>query len=95
MPPSKAPIDFLKQQVQQIFPDLRYKRIETWQGHRPALTDSLPIIGRLPNRRNVVLAFGHHHVGLATGVKKGRIVANLVRGIESDLDLTPYRADRF
>jgi len=95
MPPSKAPVDFLKQQVQQIFPGLRYKKIETWQGHRPALTDSLPIIDRLPNRRNVVLAFGHHHVGLAAGAKTGRIVANLVTGIEPELDLTPYRADRF
>ena len=95
MPPSKAPIDFLKQQVQQIFPDLRYKRIETWQGHRPALTDSLPIIGHLPNHRNVVLAFGHHHVGLAAGARTGRIVAKLVTGIDPGLDITPYRADRF
>ncbi|MFT7564588.1 MAG: D-amino-acid dehydrogenase, partial [Bacteroidia bacterium] len=77
MPPAKPPIEFLKRQVKAIFPQLRYERIETWQGHRPALTDSLPVIGKLPNRRNVILAFGHHHVGLAAGARTGRIVADL------------------
>lgn len=95
MPPSDAPIEFIKQQVQKIFPDLRYQRIETWQGHRPALTDSLPIISKLPDRENVILAFGHHHIGLAAGAKTGRIVADLVAGNNSGLDLTPYRVDRF
>lgn len=95
MPPSKAPIEFIKRQVREIFPDLRYKETRTWQGHRPALTDSLPIIGRLPNRKNVILAFGHHHVGLTSGPKTGRIVADLVAGKDPGIDLAPYRADRF
>ena len=95
MPPSERPIEFIKQQVQQIFPDLQYARIETWQGHRPALTDSLPIISRLPHQENVVLAFGHHHIGFAAGAKTGRIVADLVASNDSGLDLTLYRADRF
>lgn len=95
MPPSKGPVDFIKRQVKEIFPELRYSEIRTWQGHRPALTDSLPIIGRLPGRRNVILAFGHHHVGLCSGPKTGRIVANLVAGKDPGIDLAPYRADRF
>jgi D-amino-acid dehydrogenase len=95
MPPSSAPIDLIKRQVQKVFPDLRCERIETWQGHRPALTDSLPIIDTLPNNENVVLAFGHHHIGLAAGAKTGRVVADLIAGNESGFDLTPYRADRF
>ncbi|MFT5372312.1 MAG: D-amino-acid dehydrogenase, partial [Bacteroidia bacterium] len=60
-----------------------------------ALTDSLPVIGKLPNRRNVILAFGHHHVGLAAGARTGRIVADLVAGTEPGLNIAPYRADRF
>jgi D-amino-acid dehydrogenase len=95
MPPSKAPIEFIKRAVQKMFPDLRYESIETWQGHRPALTDSLPIIGKLPDKENVILAFGHHHIGLAAGARTGRIVADLVAGNDPGLDLTPYRADRF
>jgi D-amino-acid dehydrogenase len=95
MPPSQAPVEFIKRQVQKVFPDMRYERIETWQGHRPALSDSLPIIGKLPDRENIILAFGHHHIGLAAGAKTGRIVADLVAGNDSGLDLSPYRADRF
>ena len=95
MPPAKPPIEFLKRQVRKVFPAMHYERIETWQGHRPALTDSLPVIGSLPNRRNVILAFGHHHVGLAAGAKTGRIVADLVAGTEPGLNMAPYRVDRF
>ncbi len=95
MPPSKGPVDFIKRQVKEIFPELRYREIRTWQGHRPALTDSLPIIGRLPGRHSVILAFGHHHVGLCSGPKTGRIVADLVAGKDPGIDLAPYRADRF
>ena len=95
MPPAKAPIEFIKRQVQKIFPDMRYDRIETWQGHRPALSDSLPIISKLPGRENIILAFGHHHIGLAAGPKTGRVVADLVAGNDPGLDLTSYRADRF
>jgi D-amino-acid dehydrogenase len=94
MPPSQAPVEFIKRQVQKVFPDMRYERIETWQGHRPALSDSLPIIGKLPDRENIILAFGHHHIGLAAGAKTGRIVADLVAGNDSGMDLSPYRADR-
>ena len=95
MPPSKAPTELIKKQVREIFPDMRYKKTETWQGHRPALTASLPVIGKLPNRENVILAFGHHHVGLNSGAKTGRIVADLVTGNDSGIDLAPYSADRF
>ncbi len=95
MPASKGPVDYIKRQVKEIFPELHYREIRTWQGHRPALTDSLPIIGRLPNRHNVILAFGHHHVGLCSGAKTGRIVADLVAGKDPGIDLAPYRADRF
>jgi D-amino-acid dehydrogenase len=95
MPASKGPVDFIKRQVKEIFPELRYREIRTWQGHRPALTDSLPIIDRLPSRNNVILAFGHHHVGLCSGPKTARIVADLVAGKDPGIDLAPYRADRF
>lgn len=95
MAPSNAPLDLIQRQVREIFPDMRYEKTSTWLGHRPALTDSLPIIGRLPKRKNVILAFGHHHVGLASGAKTGRIVADLVGGRDSCIDLLPYRADRF
>ena len=95
MPANKAPVDFIMKQVKETFPGMQWKESRTWLGHRPALTDSLPIISRMADRRNVVLAFGHHHIGMTAGAKTGRIVADLVAGDDSGIDLTPYRADRF
>lgn len=95
MPANKPPKDFIVKQMKEIFPNMQWKKMRTWMGHRPSLTDSLPIIGRAPGRSNVILAFGHHHVGMAAGAKTGRIVANLVTGHDSGIDLSPYRADRF
>jgi D-amino-acid dehydrogenase len=43
----------------------------------------------------VFFAFGHHHVGLTGGPKTGRLIAELITGSEPNIDLTPYRVDRF
>ncbi len=94
-PANKAPAELLVKAARKMFPTLRWKQMRTWMGHRPALTDSLPIIGRAPGHENIILAFGHHHIGMATGAKTARIVADLVTGADPGIDLTPYRADRF
>lgn len=94
-PSNKAPLDFIMQKVQETFPGMQWQDTRTWLGHRPTLTDSLPIIGRMENHRNVILAFGHHHVGMTSGARTGRIVADLIAGNDPGLDLAPYRADRF
>ncbi|WP_170431507.1 FAD-dependent oxidoreductase [Ruegeria arenilitoris] len=50
-------------------------------GHRPSLPDSLPVIGAVPGFPNVILAFGRQHIGLTTGPKTGRLVAQLAGGV--------------
>jgi D-amino-acid dehydrogenase len=92
--PSKAPIKFLKKAVKNTFPDLAYSEAEEWLGHRPAPADSLPLIGEIANT-GVYPAFGHHHIGLTGGPKTGRLVAGLVTGNKSNLDLAPYDPNRF
>jgi len=66
-----------------------------WSGHRPATPDSLPVIGRSPNNRNVIHAFGHGHLGLTQAATTGRLVADLIDNKPASLDLTPYRIERF
>ena len=39
-------------------------RVKRWLGHRPSLPDGLPCIGASAASADVVLAFGHGHVGL-------------------------------
>jgi D-amino-acid dehydrogenase len=64
-------------------------------GRRPAMPDSLPVIGPSKKQRNVYYAFGHGHLGLCGGAPTGRLMADLIAGRAPAIDLTPYRADRF
>ena len=64
-------------------------------GVRPSLPDSLPCIGPIPGFENLYAAFGHCHHGFGMAPATGRLVAHIVRGIEPNVDITPYRIDRF
>jgi len=65
-----------------------------WLGHRPSLPDSLPVLGPAPGNPNVLLAFGHNHIGLTLGPVTGRVVADLIAGRDPGLDLRKFSADR-
>lgn len=92
--PSKAPLALLRRQVRQAFPALRAGNEIEWIGHRPAPSDSLPLIGEIGQSR-VFTAFGHHHIGLTGGPKTGRLVAGLIAGQPVNTDLSPYHPQRF
>ena len=66
-----------------------------WMGNRPATPDSLPVIGRSPRQGNVIYAFGHGHLGLTQSATTGRLIADIVAGQDSGIDLTPYSIARF
>lgn len=94
-PASKKPFAMLKRRIKELFPKLVYEEAREWMGHRPAPIDSLPFLGEAPGRRGLYCAFGHHHIGLTGGPKTGRLVADLISGRKPNLDLAPYRVDRF
>jgi len=91
---SKAPLDFLRRHAKATFPDLHATNEIEWLGHRPAPSDSLPLIGQIGQSR-VFTAFGHHHIGLTGGPKTGRLVAGLITGQPTNLDMTAYHPQRF
>ncbi|MDJ0612509.1 MAG: FAD-dependent oxidoreductase [Rhizobiaceae bacterium] len=93
--PSKAPIELLKRNAHEIFPNLEYDSTREWLGHRPSTPDSLPVIGALKNASNVWAGFGHQHLGLTGGPKTGRWLAQLITGEKPNVDMTPYAPDRF
>lgn len=92
--PSPAPLALLRRQARAAFPGLKATNEIEWLGHRPAPSDSLPLIGEVGNSR-VFTAFGHHHIGLTGGPKTGRLVAGLITGQAPNTDLTPYHPQRF
>lgn len=95
LPAHKPPVELMLRRVQQAFPALTFTHYDEWLGHRPAPSDSLPLIGEVPRHRGIFLAFGHHHIGLTTGAKTGRLVAAMVNGEAADIDMTPYAPTRF
>jgi D-amino-acid dehydrogenase len=75
--------------------DLPADRVRVWMGHRPSMPDSLPVMGPASGLAGVFHAFGHGHIGLASGAISGRLVADLIGGKAPVIDPTPYAARRF
>ena len=87
--------EMVQRRAMDFLPGLRAEKKTQWMGPRPSHPDSLPVIGRSPRFGNVVFCYGHDHIGLALGGISGRLVADIVAGRPSLVDLTPYRPDRF
>lgn len=66
-----------------------------WAGHRPSTPDSLPVIGPSLAHKHVFYAFGHGHLGLTQCATTGQLIADLVYGHTTAVDLTPYSIARF
>ncbi|WP_244530520.1 NAD(P)/FAD-dependent oxidoreductase [Salaquimonas pukyongi] len=94
-PPSEAPFRLLESKFRKAFPGVRWERTERWMGHRPATTDSLPVIGEVETAKGVYAGFGHQHVGLTGGPKTGYLLAQLISGKKPNMDLAPYSPSRF
>ncbi len=92
---SEAPFRLLMHNVRQYMPDLTWVEETRWMGHRPAPTDSIPVIGEVPKVKGVFMGFGHHHVGLTGGAKTGHILAMLASDIHPNMDLSAYDMRRF
>lgn len=94
-PASKAPIDLLRRQIREAIPGLTWKREVEWMGHRPAVADSLPLIGEAPGTKGAFFGFGHDHVGLTGGPKTGKILSHLIAERQPNIDLTPFSPARW
>ena len=94
-PPNYARSDALAELARRFLPGLDTRGGTRWMGHRPTTADSLPVIGPSPRRGDVVYAFGHGHTGLTFGPTTGRLVAELIAGRSTSVDVTPFAIERF
>jgi len=78
-----------------LLPNLNTEATEEWSGVRPSTPDSVPYIGATPGHPRLFCAFGHGHLGLTGAPMTGRMIAALAAGVPLNIDLTPYRLDRF
>ncbi|MBY5570487.1 FAD-binding oxidoreductase [Rhizobium leguminosarum] len=94
-PPDYRRAKILVKRAQEALPDLKVRQATEWMGHRPALPDTVPVMGPSAKRRNVWYATGHGHLGLTYAATTGRLMADLITGVEPPVDMKPYRVDRF
>jgi D-hydroxyproline dehydrogenase len=84
----------LERGAKTVFPALGAPS-RTWLGFRPSMPDSVPVIGPSRGGKDIILAFGHGHLGLTLAPTTARIVGDIVAG-RSDPDwLKPYGPGRF
>ena len=95
--PNYARADALWKIFKVVFPAMREPDDTTtrWMGRRPGTPDSLPVIGPARRVSNVWYGFGHGHMGLTWGPSTGRLISELMTGHRSNIDISPFRADRF
>lgn len=94
-PPNYARSDALIKLAKRYLPDLNTEGGTQWMGHRPGTPDSIPVISKSVTRDNVTYAFGHGHLGLTLSVTTARLVADIIEGRDTGIDMTPYRIDRY
>ena len=93
-PISKKRIDYIDKCAKELLPQLGEFQDE-WLGFRPTLPDFLPVIGPSLKNKNIIYAFGHHHLGWTLGAITGKIVSGIINEEKTNLDLTPYSSARF
>jgi D-amino-acid dehydrogenase len=74
---------------------LAAEQIDVWMGRRPSTPDGLPCIGPASASLDVIHAYGHGHVGLAGSARTGQVVAQLLAGHPTGIDLRPFSPQRF
>jgi D-amino-acid dehydrogenase len=68
---------------------------EPWKGARPCTPDMKPVIGPAPGLPGLWCAFGHGHQGFTLGPATGKLLAEMIDGEPTAIDMHPFRADRF
>jgi D-amino-acid dehydrogenase len=71
------------------------KVIEIWRGLRPCTPDGLPIISRSQDFENLIVAAGHAMLGMSLGPITGKLVSQLLNGEKVEVDMFPFRMERF
>jgi glycine oxidase len=84
-------VQLLLERAVRMVPALREAAVvRLWAGLRPCPTIRRPIIGTVRGYENVVLATGHHRSGVLLGPITARLVAELILGQATSVDLQPF-----
>jgi D-amino-acid dehydrogenase len=94
LPPSPHRVQKLVDGARAFFPDLG-KPDREWMGFRPSLPDSLPVIGPSRGGADVILAFGHGHLGVTLAPITAQLVASFIASKSRLVEFPQLLPDRF
>ena len=84
----------LDRNARELFPSLPLPASQ-WLGFRPSMPDSVPVIGRARSTPDVVLAFGHGHLGMTLAAITAELVAAELRGNAEAAMMAPFSPRRW
>lgn len=91
-------IDNLLRFVDKLFPTFPVNRnsadLVKWAGLRPMSTDGVPVLGETPIR-NLYLNTGYGHLGWTMSSGAGKLVADRITGVDTEIDREPFLLARF
>ncbi|MEP2617582.1 MAG: FAD-binding oxidoreductase [Marinomonas sp.] len=93
-PPNPKRIKLISDTVKTLLPQLGEHDAE-WTGFRPSIPDSMPVIGPSAKDKDVFYSFGHGHIGMTLSGVSGKIIADLISQNEPEVNIQPFRVDRF
>lgn len=86
----------LAAQAVALFPFLASVRaLRAYRGFRPYSPDHLPVIGADPRVGGLFHACGHEGAGIGLAPATGLLLAQELTGVAPELDLSPFRPERF
>ncbi|HEX6467653.1 MAG TPA: FAD-dependent oxidoreductase [Streptosporangiaceae bacterium] len=86
----------LARQAVALFPVLaEVAAIRAYCGFRPDSPDRLPVVGPDPRAPGLLHACGHEGGGIGMAAATGHLIGQVLAGVRPDIDLRPYRPERF
>ncbi|WP_240374023.1 NAD(P)/FAD-dependent oxidoreductase [Bacillus piscicola] len=85
----------LRHSVQKYFSTPIEGKERVWTGMRPMTPDGLPVLGKVPDHKNVFIATGHAMSGISMSLSTGKLMSDLIAGAHSPCELSPFSLTRF
>ncbi len=92
--PTAGGMHYILDEALKAFPALKNSEVtRTHVGFRPFTYNHLPVFGRVQPYEGLLIANGLGASGLTTGPYIATLLAQMVTGEQTDIDITPYRVE--
>jgi len=94
--PSSATLQRMRRKFDEKIPAFRdLSFVESWSGMIDAMPDAVPVMDSVDNLRGLFVATGFSGHGFGIGPAAGKIMVNLIQGLDCGHDISRFRFNRF